>query len=193
MMPRKDYSWTMSENLSTAVLAGGCFWCLEAVFDELEGVTGVQSGYSGGHVPDPSYEQVCTGRTGHAEVVRVEFDPSVLSYADLLRVFFTTHDPTTKDRQGNDVGHQYRSAIFYQDEQQREAAEAVMREVSEQGIYDAPLVTELAPLGAFYPAEAYHDDYFANNPRQPYCTAVIAPKVAKFRKSYRERLKRQVV
>lgn len=193
MMPRKDYSWTMSENLSTAVLAGGCFWCLEAVFDELEGVTGVQSGYSGGHVPDPSYEQVCTGRTGHAEVVRVEFDPSVLSYADLLRVFFTTHDPTTKDRQGNDVGHQYRSAIFYQDEQQREAAEAVMREVSEQGIYDAPLVTELAPLGAFYPAEAYHDDYFTNNPRQPYCTAVIAPKVAKFRKSYRERLKRQVV
>lgn len=136
---------------------------------------------------------MCTGRTGHAEVVRVEFDPSVLSYADLLRVFFTTHDPTTKDRQGNDVGHQYRSAIFYQDEQQREAAEAVMREVSEQGIYDAPLVTELAPLGAFYPAEAYHDDYFANNPRQPYCTAVIAPKVAKFRKSYRERLKRQVV
>ncbi len=183
----------MNEKLSTAVLAGGCFWCLEAVFDGLEGVHSVQSGYSGGHLAKPSYEAVCSGKTGHAEVVKVEFDPSVLSYADLLRVFFTTHDPTTKDRQGNDVGTQYRSAIFYQGDEQRETAEAVMREVSGQGVYGAPLVTELEPLGAFYPAEADHDDYFARNPRQPYCTAVIAPKVAKFRKAYRERLKPQAV
>lgn len=174
---------------STAVLAGGCFWCLEAIFSQLRGVLSVKSGYSGGHVPDPGYALVCSGTTGHAEAVRIEFDPAALSYEDLLRVFFATHDPTTKDRQGNDVGSQYRSAVFYQGEEQRLAAEAIMREVAAQGLYPDPLVTELAPLGAFYPAEGYHDDYFARNPRQPYCAAVIAPKVAKFRKEHLERLK----
>lgn len=178
----------MSET-TTAVLAGGCFWCLEAVFDGLRGVNSIRSGYAGGHVPNPSYEAVCTGRTGHAEVVEVEFDPTEVSYADLLRVFFTMHDPTTKDRQGNDVGTQYRSAIFYRDEAQRATAEAVMREVAAEGMYEGPIVTELQPLSVVYPAEAYHDDYFARNPRQPYCAAVIAPKVQKFRKLYRERLK----
>ena len=182
----------MSETTTTAVLAGGCFWCLEAVFDGLRGVNAVRSGYAGGHVADPSYEDVCTGRTGHAEVVVVDFDPAEVSYADLLRVYFTMHDPTTKDRQGNDVGSQYRSAIFYRGDDQRATAESVMREVSAAGIYDAPLVTELRPLEAFYPAEAYHDDYFARNPRQPYCQAVIAPKVQKFHKLYRDRLKREL-
>ncbi len=179
----------MSDKTSTAVLAGGCFWCMEAVFVGLNGIESVQSGYSGGTVADPSYEQVCTGATGHAEAVRLEFDPSVVSYADILRVFFTMHDPTTKDRQGNDIGTQYRSAVFYLDDQQRETAEAVMREIGESGIYGAALVTELEPLKNFYPAEEYHDDYFARNPRQPYCAAVIAPKVAKFRKLYLDRLR----
>jgi len=177
--------------LATATLAGGCFWCLEAVFDELEGVHGVKSGYAGGHVEHPSYEQVCTGTTGHAEVVRVTYDPETVSYQDLLRVFFSIHDPTTKDRQGNDVGPQYRSAIFFHDDEQRRAAEAVMREVTDAGLYAAPLVTELSAAGPFYPAEAYHDDYFARNPGQGYCMAVIAPKVAKFRKQHVERLKRR--
>jgi len=162
---------------------------MEAVFVGLNGIESVQSGYSGGTVADPSYEQVCTGATGHAEAVRLEFDPSVVSYADILRVFFTMHDPTTKDRQGNDIGTQYRSVVFYLDDQQRETAEAVMREIGESGIYGAPLVTELEPLKNFYPAEEYHDDYFARNPRQPYCAAVIAPKVAKFRKLYLDRLR----
>ncbi len=179
----------MSDKTSTAVLAGGCFWCMEAVFVGLNGIESVQSGYSGGTVADPSYEQVCTGATGHAEAVRLEFDPSVVSYADILRVFFTMHDPTTTDRQGNDIGPQYRSAVFYLDDQQRETAEAVMREIGESGIYGAALVTELEPLKNFYPAEEYHDDYFARNPRQPYCAAVIAPKVAKFRKLYLDRLR----
>lgn len=179
----------MSDKTSTAVLAGGCFWCMEAVFVGLNGIESVQSGYSGGTVADPSYEQVCTGATGHAEAVRLEFDPSVVSYADILRVFFTMHDPTTTDRQGNDIGTQYRSAVFYLDDQQRETAEAVMREIGESGIYGAALVTELEPLKNFYPAEEYHDDYFARNPRQPYCAAVIAPKVAKFRKLYLDRLR----
>ena len=183
----------MSETTSTAVLAGGCFWCLEAVFDGLNGVSKVSSGYAGGHVANPTYEHVCTGRTGHAEVVKLEFDPAVVSYADILRVFFTVHDPTTKDRQGNDIGTQYRSAIYYQGEEQRQTAEAVMAEVKANGIYADPLVTELEPLATFYPAEAYHDDYFAKNPRQPYCAAVIAPKVAKFRKLYLERLKPEYV
>ncbi len=175
---------------ATAVLAGGCFWCLEAVYLDLAGVLSVASGYTGGHVADPSYEQVCTGTTGHAEAVRVRFDPDVVSYRDLLEVFFSIHDPTTRDRQGNDVGHQYRSAIFYRDEEQRATAESVMREVSAAGLYDAPLVTELQPAGPFYPAEPYHADYFARHPGEAYCRVVIAPKVAKFRKQHVERLKR---
>lgn len=172
-----------------ATLAGGCFWCLEAVYDQLEGVKRVKSGYAGGDVPDPTYQQVCTGETGHAEVVQVTFDPQVVSYRDLLRIFFTIHDPTTKDRQGNDVGTQYRSAIFFEGEEQRRVAEEVMEEVRQQGLYPAPLVTELEPLAEFYPAEAYHDDYFVRNPTQGYCAVVIAPKVAKFRQRYFDRLK----
>lgn len=176
-------------DLAAATLAGGCFWCLEAVYDELEGVKSVKSGYAGGHTANPSYEQVCSGATGHAEVVRVTFDPSVISYRDLLNVFFSIHDPTTKDRQGNDVGSQYRSAIYFHDDEQKRQAEEVMAEVTANGIYPAPLVTELEPVGTFYPAEAYHDDYFLNHPGQGYCQAVIAPKVAKFRRQHLSRLK----
>lgn len=181
---------TQHTGRAVATLAGGCFWCLEAVFVELNGIESITSGYTGGHVTNPTYEQVCRGDTGHAEAVQVEYDPSVLSYADLLRVFFSIHDPTTVDRQGHDVGSQYRSAIFVHDDPQREAAEAVMREIVDAGVYDAPLVTEVADLGTFYPAETYHVDYYARNPEQAYCRAVIAPKVAKFRKHNVDRLKR---
>jgi peptide-methionine (S)-S-oxide reductase len=176
--------------LEVATLAGGCFWCVEAVFDELKGVRKVVSGYTGGHVPNPTYEQVCGKRTGHAEAIQVTFDPAQVSYRELLEVFFTVHDPTTPDRQGNDVGPQYRSAVFYHSPEQKAAAEQVMREVEQQGIWDGPLVTELAPAGEFYPAEAYHQEYFARNASQPYCAFVVAPKVAKFRRMYMERLKR---
>ncbi|MBX6742847.1 MAG: peptide-methionine (S)-S-oxide reductase MsrA [Acetobacteraceae bacterium] len=174
----------------TATLGGGCFWCLDAVYRDLKGVTQVVSGYAGGHVPNPSYEQVCGKQTGHAEVVQVTYDPAEISYADLLRVFFTIHDPTTKDRQGADIGPQYRSIILYNSEEQRRAAEAVMAEIAAAGIWDAPLVTELVPLTEFWPAEPEHQDYFARNPWSGYCRAVIAPKVAKFRKSFADRLKR---
>ncbi len=179
----------MGKSLQVATLAGGCFWCLEAVFDELRGVESVESGYSGGHVPNPTYHQVCDGTTGHAEAVRVTFDPAVLSYRDLLTVFFTIHDPTTLNRQGNDVGTQYRSAIFYHDEEQKRVAEEVMREIEAAGIWGAPLVTELRPFEAFYPAEEYHQEYFKKNPWQPYCRVVVAPKVAKFRQAFAARLK----
>jgi peptide-methionine (S)-S-oxide reductase len=178
-----------SSRLEHAILGGGCFWCLEAVFRDLAGVSSVVSGYAGGHVADPSYEAVCGGGTGHAEVVDIAFDPALVSYADLLRVFFTMHDPTTRDRQGNDVGTQYRSVIFAQSDAQRAIAEAVMQEVSAERLWPAPLVTELAGAAPFYRAEGYHQDYFERNPRQPYCMAVVAPKVAKFRKLYRDRLK----
>lgn len=173
-----------------ATLGGGCFWCLEAVFTDLAGVESVKSGYAGGHVRHPTYEQVCGKETGHAEVVQVAFDPAVLAYADLLRVFFAIHDPTTKDRQGADVGPQYRSVVLTHSEEQRRAAEAVMEEIREAGLYPDPLVTEVAPLETFWPAEAYHDDYFARNPAQGYCRVVIAPKVAKFRKHFTEMLKK---
>lgn len=172
-----------------ATLAGGCFWCLEAVFNELQGVESVTSGYSGGHLPNPTYHQVCDGETGHAEVVQVTFDPARLSYRDLLIVFFTIHDPTTLNRQGNDVGTQYRSAIFYHNEEQKRVAEEVMRKIEASGIWGAPLVTELQPFQAFYPAEDYHQEYFKKNPWQPYCRVVIAPKVAKFRQAFAARLK----
>lgn len=174
-----------------AVLGGGCFWCLDAVFRELEGVVSVESGYAGGSVPKPSYEAVCGGGTGHAEVVRVTFDPTVLAYRDLLGVFFAIHDPTTKNRQGHDVGTQYRSAIFAQTPEQRRIAEAVVRELDAGKLWPSPIVTEIADAATFWPAEVYHQDYFANNPRQPYCMGVVAPKVAKFRKQYFERLKRK--
>jgi len=173
-----------------ATLAGGCFWCLEAVFDELRGVASVASGYAGGNVPDPSYDQVCTGRTGHAEVVQIEFDSNVVTYRDLLRVFFTIHDPTTLNRQGADVGTQYRSAIFYHDEAQKQIAQEVIAEIATAKIWERPIVTELAPFREFYRAEDYHQEYYANNPNQGYCRIVIAPKVAKFRAHYREQLKK---
>lgn len=175
--------------LETATLAGGCFWCTESVFDELRGVESVVSGYSGGHTESPTYKEVCSGTTGHAEVIDVTFDPSEIDFADILRVFFTVHDPTTLNRQGGDIGTQYRSAIFYHSEAQRQAAEAVIREIDEATIYPNPIVTEVVPFEKFWPAEDYHQEYFANNPNQPYCAAVIAPKVAKFRKMHAERLK----
>jgi peptide-methionine (S)-S-oxide reductase len=177
----------MNEEIAT--LGGGCFWCLEAVFKELRGVTGVQSGYAGGHVVNPSYKQVCSATTGHAEVTQVRFDPAQLDYADLLRMFFTTHDPTTKDRQGNDVGPQYRSIILTHSDAQAATAKAVMQEISEAKLWPAPLVTQVVPLTVFYPAEAEHDDYYAQNPWSGYCQVVIAPKVAKFRKAFKDRLR----
>lgn len=175
--------------METATLAGGCFWCLEAVFLQLRGVETVVSGYSGGHQPSPTYEQVCSGNTGHAEVVQITFDPDVIGYRDLLEVFFTIHDPTTLNQQGADVGTQYRSAIFYHTPEQRSEAEAVIAAIQEAKIWDDPIVTELEPIGAFYPAEEYHEDYFSRNPEQGYCRVVIAPKVAKVRKHFLEKLK----
>ncbi len=176
--------------MQVATLAGGCFWCLEAVFLELRGVARVESGYSGGHVADPSYQQVCTGTTGHAEVVQVTFDPAEISYDDLLRVFYTIHDPTTLDRQGNDVGSQYRSAIYIHDAAQREAAERITAEIASSGIWPGRIVTEIVPFEAFYPAGPEHENYFARNPWSGYCRAVIAPKVQKFRTGFADRLRR---
>jgi peptide-methionine (S)-S-oxide reductase len=176
--------------LETATLAGGCFWCLEAVFQQLNGVHRVQSGYAGGRRPNPTYEQVCSGATGHAEVVRVTYDPAIISFSDLLDVFFTIHDPTTLNRQGGDVGTQYRSAVFFESPEQERAAREHIASLEAEAIWDAPIVTEVAPLETFWPAEAYHDNYFARNPQNPYCAAVIAPKVAKARKQFLEKLAR---
>lgn len=181
----------MNAHLETATLAGGCFWCLEAVFDELKGVESVVSGYSGGKDEHPTYRAVCSGTTGHAEAVQVVFDPQIISYRDLLNVFFAIHDPTTLNREGADVGTQYRSAIFYHDDTQKSEAEALLGELNAQHIWDRPLVTEISRLEKFYAAEDYHQEYFANNPFQPYCMAVVAPKVAKFRKHFVDRLKKQ--
>ena len=175
-----------------ATLAGGCFWCLEAAFAQLKGVERVESGYSGGHVPSPSYEDVCTGSTGHAEVVQITFDPQVLPFRDLLHVFFTIHDPTTPDRQGGDVGTQYRSAIFYHTPEQKAEAERVIAELEAEKVWDDPIVTQVTPFEKFYPAEEYHRDYYRRNPNQGYCRAVIAPKVAKVRKLYLDKLKQPV-
>lgn len=178
------------KNLEVATLGGGCFWCLEAVYGELQGVEQVVSGYAGGHIKNPTYREVCSGATGHAEVVQISFDPSVISYRDLLRIFFTIHDPTTLNRQGADVGTQYRSIILYHNEVQKQTALEVMQEVTQQGMWPNPIVTELKPFDVFYPAEEHHQRYFARNPWQPYCQVVIAPKVAKFRKQFFERLRR---
>ena len=172
-----------------ATLGGGCFWCVEAVFDELRGVSSVESGYAGGRTENPTYEQVCSGATGHAEVVRVTFDPREVSFKEILEIFFTAHDPTTLNRQGADVGTQYRSVIYYHDERQRETAQEVIRELNEANIWDGTIVTEVAPLSNYYEAEEYHQEYFARNPGQGYCRAVVAPKVAKFRQRFRDRLK----
>ena len=171
-------------NLEKATLGGGCFWCLEAVYDDMRGVHSVESGYMGGHVERPSYRAVCTGTTGHVEVVQISFDPDVISYRDILEVFFATHDPTTQDRQGNDVGPQYRSVIFHHDEQQRQEAEAMIRAKEEEKIWARPIVTEVRPATTFYVAEDYHQEYFRNNPSQPYCSFIVAPKLAKFREKF---------
>ena len=178
-----------AKDLEVATLGGGCFWCLEAVYDELKGVVSVESGYSGGSVPNPSYRLICTGTTGHAEVTQITFDPKIVSFRELLQVFFTIHDPTTLNRQGGDVGTQYRSVIFYHTPEQMATAQIVIKELTEQEVWAAPIVTEIAPLDVFYVAEDYHQEYFANNSEQPYCQVVIAPKVAKFRRMYLERLK----
>jgi len=171
----------------TAVLGGGCFWCTEAVYLEVKGVTSVESGYTGGQVPDPTYEQVCTGDTGHAEVVKLAFDPDVIPYHDLLEIFFTIHDPTTLNRQGNDVGTQYRSVIYHQSPEQEATARRVIAEMA--NVWDAPIVTELSPPQPYYRAEDYHQDYFRQHPLQGYCAFVVAPKVAKFKKTYANRLR----
>jgi len=175
--------------LDTATFGSGCFWCAEAIFERVKGVHKVISGYAGGSVDQPSYEQVCTGKTGHAEVVQITFDPSIVSYADLLKIFWKTHDPTTLNRQGADVGTQYRSVIFYHSDEQKKFAEHYKRELDNSGAWDDPVVTEISAYATFYPAEKYHQNYFANNPTQGYCSFVIAPKVEKFEKVFKEKLK----
>lgn len=175
--------------METAVLGGGCFWCLEAVFEQVQGVESVTSGYCGGRNPNPSYTEVCDGDTGHAEVVEIKFDPASLSFSDLLKIFFAIHDPTTLDRQGNDVGSQYRSVIFYQTSEQQRNANEVIGELNRQQIWDKPIVTQVVPAQPFYPAEDYHRQYFRANPEQGYCSVVVAPKVAKFRKRFAPLLK----
>jgi peptide-methionine (S)-S-oxide reductase len=180
---------SQSQNGEIATLAGGCFWCLEAIYDELRGVEDVVSGYSGGSVPNPSYEMVCTGTTGHAEVVQITFDSKVISFKQILQVFFTIHDPTTLNRQGPDVGTQYRSAIFYHTPEQKATAEQLIAELDASRIWDRPIVTEVITFERVYPAETYHQEYFKRNPDQAYCRIVIAPKVAKFRKRYLDELR----
>lgn len=180
----------MEQSVEIATLAGGCFWCLEAVFADLRGVSRVVSGYAGGHVENPTYRAVCDGTTGHAEVVQITFDPRAVSYKELLEVFFTIHDPTTLNRQGGDVGTQYRSAIFHHSPEQRDTAAQVIAALDAARVWDAPIVTEVVPFDVFYPAEDYHQEYYRNNESQPYCRAVIAPKVAKFRQKYLAQLQR---
>ncbi len=179
-----------TSNLQIATLGGGCFWCLEAVYDDLRGVSDVVSGYAGGKMRNPSYRDVCGGATGHAEVVQVTFDPAQVTFREILEVFFTIHDPTTLNRQGADIGTQYRSVIFYHSDEQKAVAEALIADLTAQNLWGRPIVTELTPAPPFYPAEDYHQEYFARNPDQGYCQMVIAPKVAKFRKNYLERLKK---
>lgn len=181
----------MSTTFETVTLAGGCFWCLEAVYDEVKGVLSVESGYANGHVPNPSYRDVCNGDTGHAEVVQIKFDPSVISFRDILNIFFVIHDPTTLNRQGADVGTQYRSGIYYHTPEQKEVAEQTIRELEAQKMWNQPIVTEVEAIKDFYIAEDYHQEYFAKNPYQPYCMAVVAPKVSKFRKHFLELWKKQ--
>jgi peptide-methionine (S)-S-oxide reductase len=185
----------MSSNLpaiETATLGGGCFWCLEAVYSELNGVLKVESGYAGGHIKNPTYEEVCSDETGHAEVIQVTYDPTIITYREILQVFFSIHDPTTLNRQGHDVGSQYRSVIFYQDDNQKRVAEEVMQEIAKSKIWNGKLVTQLVPFVEFFKAEEYHQNYFKNNPYQPYCQVIVAPKVAKFRKQYFDKLSKKV-
>jgi peptide-methionine (S)-S-oxide reductase len=179
-----------TDSMQVATLGGGCFWCIEVVYSELKGVVKAESGYAGGSLPNPSYEDVCSDKTGHAEVVQVTFDPRVISYREILQVFFSVHDPTTLNRQGADAGTQYRSVIFYHDDAQKKIAQGVMAEIDKSKIWEKPIVTQLLPLEKFYKAEAYHQNYFKNNPDQGYCQIVIEPKVAKFRKQYFDKLKK---
>src|SRR5215203_4402924 len=180
---------TQGSRTEVVTLGGGCFWCLEAVYDQLKGVISVESGYSNGHVVKPSYRQVCNGDTGHAEVVRVTFDPSVVSFRELLEIFFTIHDPTTLNRQGADIGTQYRSGIYFNSPEQEQVAHEVIAELNQEKLWNKPIVTEVVPVNNYYVAEDYHQEYFANNAYQPYCQVVVAPKVSKFRKKYFEKLK----
>ena len=179
----------MKKKMEVATFGAGCFWCVEAIFQDLKGVEMVESGYTGGKIKNPTYREICSGLTGHAEVIRIKFDPSVITYADLVRVLFVVHDPTTLNRQGADVGTQYRSVIFYHSDEQKETALRIKDEFDAKKIYDQPLVTEILPISDYYPAEDYHQDYYINNPNQGYCRAVIAPKVQKFRKEYLNLLK----
>ena len=179
----------MTGKSTVATFGGGCFWCLEAVYENVIGVNSVRPGFAGGHIGNPSYEHVCKGTTGHTEVIQIEFNPKMISFKDLLGIFFTIHDPTTLNRQGGDKGTQYRSAIFYHDAQQKETIDTIIQEISAAKIFENPIVTEVSPFEIFYIAENYHQNYFANNPDQPYCRAVVAPKVAKFRSSYAHKLK----
>ncbi|MBC8171602.1 MAG: peptide-methionine (S)-S-oxide reductase MsrA [Anaerolineae bacterium] len=178
-----------NQQLEVATLAGGCFWCLEAVFDDLKGVEDVVSGYAGGHIKNPSYKAICTGQTGHAEVIQIQFNPQVISYKEVLKVFFAIHDPTTLNRQGADVGTQYRSAVFYHTPEQQQIAQQIIQELETLQLWDNPIVTEVTAINEYYPAEDYHQEYFARNPEQGYCQFVVAPKVAKFRKEYLAQLK----
>jgi len=180
----------VNDSLELATFGGGCFWCTEAMFDQLEGVISVESGYAGGSVVNPSYEDVCTGNTGHAEVIRIAFDPRKIDYEFLLEVFFNTHDPTTLNRQGGDIGTQYRSAVFYHSESQKITAEKMIRELTEEKVYKDPIVTEVTPINNYSQAEDYHQEYLDNNPGNPYCQVVVSPKVEKFRKKYAEKLKK---
>ncbi|MGB2895764.1 MAG: peptide-methionine (S)-S-oxide reductase MsrA [Anaerolineales bacterium] len=189
MTKKQENDQLMPEALEIATLGGGCFWCLEPIFDELTGVKAVKVGYAGGSSADPTYQDVCSGTTGHAEVIQISFDPDLITFGTILEVFFNVHDPTTPNRQGADVGTQYRSAIFYHDEGQRQTAKDVVRQIEADGVWDAPIVTEVTPLSMYYPAEEYHQNYFRNNPNQGYCQAVINPKVTKFRKRYADQLK----
>lgn len=183
-------SAVMGKQLEKATLGGGCFWCTEAVYLELKGVTDVKPGYSGGHVKNPTYKEVCTETTGHAEVVQITFDPEIVSFSEILEVFFVTHDPTTLNRQGNDVGTQYRSAIFYHSEEQKQTAKNVIELLEKEKAYSKPIVTEVTAFNEFYPAEDYHINYFARNKNQPYCQYVVAPKVEKFRKVFKDKMKK---
>ncbi len=188
-MSEKPQQVSLSKALEVATFAGGCFWCTEAIFDQLKGVVKVESGYSGGNVSNPTYEDVCTGDTGHAESIQVTFDPSIVSYKDLLHIFFTTHDPTTLNRQGADAGTQYRSAVFHRTPEQERTAREVVREFEKDKVWKKQIVTQVEPFKEFYKAEDYHQEYYAKNSRQPYCRVVIEPKIAKLREHYREKLK----
>ncbi len=181
---------TMAKELETATLGGGCFWCTEAVYLQLNGVVEVKPGYSGGHVKNPTYEEVCTGNTGHAEVIQITYDPEIVDFSEILEVFFLSHDPTTLNRQGNDIGTQYRSAIFYHNEEQKKISEEIIQEFEKENVYPNPIVTEVTPFDKFYIAEDYHINYYARNKNQPYCQFVVAPKLEKFQKIFKDKLKK---